>query len=133
MKAVTGNVTRGLNIGSVLEAADNSGARIVKIVSVKGGRSRKGRQVFARVADWVKVSVRKGDPKMKGEVFDAVIIRQKRSWKRPNGENVCFSDNAVALLKDEKGNPKGTQIKGPVAREVQERWKEVSKIASSVY
>ncbi len=133
MKAVTGNVTRGLNIGSVLEAADNSGARIVKIVSVKGGRSRKGRQVFARVADWVKVSVRKGDPKMKGEVFDAVIIRQKRSWKRPNGENVCFSDNAVALLKDEKGNPKGTQIKGPVAREVQERWKEVSKIASTVY
>ncbi|MEI7719078.1 MAG: uL14 family ribosomal protein [archaeon] len=133
MKAVSGRVTRGLNIGSELEAADNSGARIVRIVSVKGGRSHKGRQVFARVADWVKVSVRKGDPKMKGEIFDAVVIRQRRSWKRPNGETVCFSDNAVALLKDEKGNPKGTQIKGPVAREVQERWKEVAKLASVVY
>ena len=133
MKALTATVTRGLNIGSECEAADNSGARIVRIVSVKGGRSHKGRQVFAKVADWVKVSVRKGDPKMKGEVFDAVIIRQRRAWKRPNGETVCFSDNAVALLKDEKGNPKGTQIKGPIAREIQERWKEVSKLASVVY
>jgi large subunit ribosomal protein L14 len=133
MKAVTGRVTRGLNIGSEVEAADNSGARIVRIVSVKGGRGRKGRQTPVKVADWVKVSVRKGDPKMKGEVFDAVVIRQKKPWGRPNGERVCFSDNAVALLKDEKGNPKGTQIKGPVAREIQERWKEVSKIAASVY
>lgn len=133
MRAVSGRVTRGLNIGSQLVAADNSGARIVRIVSVKGGRGHKGRQVFAKVADWVKVSVRKGDPKMKGEVFDAVVVRQKKPWKRPNGESVCFSDNAVALLKDEKGNPKGTQIKGSVAREVQERWKEVAKIASTVY
>jgi len=133
MKAVSGRVTRGLNIGSELEAADNSGARIVRIVFVKGGRGHKGRQVFAKVADWVKVSVRKGDPKIRGEIFDAVVIRQKRSWKRPTGETVCFSDNAVALLKDEKGNPKGTQIKGPVAREVQERWKDVAKLASFVY
>ena len=70
---------------------------------------------------------------MKGEVFDAVIIRQKKSWRRTSGERVAFSDNAVALLKDEKGNPKGTQIKGPIAREIQERWKEVSKLASIVY
>lgn len=133
MKAITGKVTRGLNIGSEVEAADNSGARIVRIVSVKGGQARKGRQTSAKLADWVKVSVRKGDPKIKGEVFDAVVIRQRRSWRRPNGERVCFTDNAVALLKDEKGNPKGTQIKGPVAREVQERWKEVAKLAASVY
>ena len=133
MKAITGNVTRGLNIGSECEAADNSGARIVRIVSVKGGHGRKGRQVSAKVADWVKVSVRKGDPTMKGEVFDAVIIRQRMAWQRPSGERVCFSNNAVALLKDEKGNPKGTQIKGPIAREIQERWKEVSKLASVIY
>ncbi len=70
---------------------------------------------------------------MKGEVFDAVIVRQKKSWRRFTGERVCFTDNAVVLLKDDKGNPKGTQIKGPIAREVQERWKEVAKIASTVY
>ena len=133
MKAISGHVTRGFNIGSEVEAADKSRARIVRIVGVKGGHARKGRQTSAKLADWVKVSVRKGDPKIKGEVFDAVIIRQRRSWRRPNGERVCFTDNAVALLKDDKGNPKGTQIKGPVAREVQERWKEVAKLASSVY
>ena len=133
MKAITSKATRGLNIGSIVEAADNSGARIVKIVSVKRSGSKKGRQVPAKIADCVKVSVRKGKPEMKGEVFDAVVIRQKKSWRRANGERVCFKDNAVALLKDEKGNPKGTQMKGPIAREVQERWKEVSKIASVVY
>jgi large subunit ribosomal protein L14 len=133
MKAVSSRPTRGLNIGSVLEACDNSGARIVKIVSVKRSHTRKGRQTPARVADWVKVSVRKGDPKMKGELFDAVIVRQKKPWRRLTGERVAFSDNAVAILKDDKGNPKGTQIKGPIAREIQERWKEVSKLASIVY
>ena len=133
MRAVSARPTRALNIGALLEACDNSGARIVRLVSVKKGKSKKGRQNYAKVADWVKVSVRKGDPKMKGEVFDAIVVRQKRPWKRNNGETVCFTDNAVALLKDEKGNPKGTQIKGPIAREVQERWKEVAKIASIVY
>lgn len=133
MKAVSGNVTRGLAIGSMVEVADNSGARIARITSVVGGKTKGGRNQFAKVADWVKVSIRAGDPKMKGEVFDAVVIRQRRSWKRKNGERVSFSDNAVALLKDEKGNPKGTQIKGSVAREVQERWKEVAKLAGSIY
>lgn len=133
MRAISSRATRGLNIGSLVDACDNSGARIVKIVSVKRGKTKKGRQGYAKVADWVKVSVRKGDPKMKGQVFDAVVVRQKKSWRRSTGERVCFSDNAVALLKDEKGNPKGTQIKGPVAREVQERWKEVAKIAGIVY
>jgi len=133
MKAVSSKPTRSLNIGSLLEACDNSVAIIVIIVSIKKGKTKKGRQGYAKVSDWVKVSVRKGDPKMKGEVFDAVLVRQRKPWRRNNGERVCFSDNAVVLLKDEKGNPKGTQVKGPVAREIQERWKEVAKIANSVY
>lgn len=132
MKAVNARVTRGFNIGSNLVAADNSGARIVRITGVVHGKSRKGRQQFAKVADWVKVSVRAGKPDMKGQVFDAVIIRQRMPYRRNTGERVCFEDNAVALLKDEKGNPKGTFIKGPVAREILERWKEVSKLAQHV-
>ena len=133
MKAVSARATKSLNIGSLLEACDNSGARICKIVSIKHGKTSKGRMGYAKIADHVKVSVRKGDPKMKGEVFDAVLVRQRKPWKRNTGERVCFSDNAVALLKDDKGNPKGTQIKGMVAREVQERWKEIAKIAGGVY
>lgn len=132
MKAIGASVTRGLNVGSKVVAADNSGARIVRIVGVKHGKTKKARQQYAKVADWVKVSVRAGKPELIGLVFDAIVIRQKKPYMRKTGERVCFEDNAVALLKDEKGNPKGTQIKGPVAREVLERWKEVSKIADFV-
>ena len=132
MKAINARVTRGLNIGSNVTAADNSGARIVRITSVVHGKTKKGRQQYTKVSDWVKVSVRAGKPEMKGQVFDAVVIRQRMAYKRKTGERVCFEDNAVALLKDDKGNPKGTQIKGPVAREVQERWVSVAKIAQFV-
>jgi large subunit ribosomal protein L14 len=132
MKAIPARVTRGLNIGSMVVASDNSGARIVRITGVKRGKSVKGRQQYAKVGDQVKVSVRQGKPDMKGEVFDAVVIRQKRSFRRNTGERVMFEDNAVALLKDDKGNPKGTMIKGPIAREVAERWKAVAKIAQFV-
>jgi len=131
-KSISAKVTRGLNLGSMVLASDNSGAQIVRITGVKGGKTTKKRQQYAKLGDWVKVSVRKGKPDMKGNVFDAVVIRQKKPYRRLTGERVCFEDNAVALLKDEKGNPKGTQIKGPVAREVQERWPSVAKIAQFV-
>ncbi len=132
MKAISARTTRALNIGSKVIAADNSGARIVKIVAVKKAGSRKRRQVSAKIADWVKVSVRSGKPDMKGQVFDAVVVRVKKPYRRLTGERIAFTDNAVVLLKDEKGNPKGTQIKGPIAREVGERWREVARIANIV-
>ena len=133
MKAVSSRVTAGLNLGAMLIAADNSGAKIVRLVSVKGGKGRKGKQGCAKVADKVKVSIKKGLPDMKGKVFDAIVIRQKKSYRRLTGERIAFEDNAVAILKDEKGNPKGTQIKGPIAREVMERWSPVAKLASVIY
>lgn len=133
MKAISSRATKGLNLGAIMVAADNSGAKIVKLVSVKKAKGKKGKQVAGKIADWVKVSVRKGIPDMKGKVFDAVIVRQKKPWRRNTGERVAFEDNAVAIMKDDKGNPKGTQIKGPIAREVQERWQTVAKLASIVY
>jgi len=133
MKAISARTTAGLNLGANMIAADNSGAKIVRLVAVKRGKGKKGKQGCAKMADWVKVSVRKGVPTMKGKVFDAVIIRQKKAYRRLTGERIAFEDNAVAILKDEKGNPKGTQIKGPIAREVLERWPSVAKIASVVY
>ena len=133
MKAVSARVSYGLNLGSKMIASDNSGAKLVRLVSVVGGKGKKGKQVGARVADMVKVSIKKGIPDMRGKVFDAIIIRQKKPYLRKDGERVSFEDNAVAILKDEKGNPKGTQIKGAVAREVMERWASVARIASVVY
>jgi len=133
MKAISAKATAGLNLGSRMIASDNSGAKIVKIVAVKRGKGKKGKQGCAKIADWVKVSIKKGLPDMKGKVFDAIVIRQKKPYRRLNGERIAFEDNAVAVLKDDKGNPKGTQIKGPIAREVLERWPSVAKIASIVY
>lgn len=132
MKAVAARVTRGLNIGSNVHASDNSGARIVRITGVVHGKSTKGRQQFAKVGDHVKVSVRAGKPDMIGQVFDAVVIRAKKPYKRNTGERVTYEDNAVALLKDDKGNPKGTQIKGVMAREAADRWPVVAKIAQFI-
>jgi len=133
MKAISARATEGLNLGANVLASDNSGAKIVRIVGVKRAKAKKGKQISAKISDWVKVSIRKGIPDMKGKVFDAVVIRQKKSYRRLNGERIAFEDNAVAILKDDKGNPKGTQIKGPIAREVLERWPSVAKIASIVY
>ena len=132
MKAMGARVTRGLNLGSNVTASDNSGARIVRVVSVKGGKGVKGRQGFAKIGDMVKVSVQAGKPEMIGEVFDAVVIREKKSYRRLTGERITFEDNAVALLKDDKGNPKGTQIKGVMAREAADRWPVVAKIAQFI-
>jgi large subunit ribosomal protein L14 len=132
MKSISARATAGLNLGAKMISSDNSGAKRVRLVSVKKGKGKKGRQGYAKIADWVKVSVKKGDPEMKGKVFDAIIIRQKKPYRRLDGERIAFEDNAVAILKDEKGNPKATQIKGPIAREVMERWPAVAKIASMV-
>src|SRR3989344_2232623 len=82
MKAISARATLGINLGAYVIASDNSGAKIVKVVSVKRWKGRKGRQAAAKIADWVKVSVRKGNPEMKGKVFDAIVIRLKRAYRR---------------------------------------------------
>ena len=102
MKALTANLTRALNVGSVLVAADNSGALLVRITGVKHGKVVRGRQQYAKLADHVKVSVVKGLPDMKGKVFDAVVVRVRRPYQRLNGERISFIDNAAVLLKDER-------------------------------
>ncbi len=132
MKGVAARLTKGLNLGSQALASDNSGARIVRLVGVRGGKVKRGRQQYVKIGDLVKISVRKGDPKIIGEIFDAVVIRQKKPFRRNTGERVAFMDNAVALLKDEKGNPKGTQIKGPIAKEVAEKWPFLAKISKFI-
>ena len=132
MKAVSAKETKSMNLGAITKVADNSGALLAKIISVKRGKVRKGTQQYVKIADHVKVAIKKGNPETKGNVFEAVVVRQKKPYRRLTGERVAFVDNAVVLLKDDKGNPKGTQIKGPVAREINERWPSVAKIAKFV-
>ena len=80
----------------------------------------------------VNASIVKGKPGMKSQVVQAIIVRQKREYRRLTGERIKFEDNAAVVLKDDKGNPKGTIIKGAIAKEVTERWPGIAKIASIV-
>lgn len=132
MKAVSAKIVRGINKGALLNAADNSGAKIVRVFGVIHGKGTKGRQLSCGVGDLVKVSVRKGAVEMKKQVYFAVIVRQRKEYKRLTGERISFEDNAVVLLKDREGNPKGTQVKGAVAREVADRWPFIARIAGVV-
>jgi large subunit ribosomal protein L14 len=131
MKAVKARITRALPVGSYLVCADNTGAKVLQIISVFGYKGRRRRYPAAGVADMVKVSVKEGDVKIRKQIFNAVIIRQKAEYRRADGLRVKFEDNAAVLV-DEKGEPKGSQIKGPVAREVVERFPSIGKIASMV-
>ena len=132
MKAVKARVTRGLPVGSEIETCDNSGAKMLKIVSVKGHKTVKGRIPAAGVGDLVLASVKKGKLEMRKQVVPAIIVRQKKEYRRPDGTRVKFEDNAAVVLKDMKGNPKGTIFKGPIAKEVAERWPAVAKVARMV-
>ncbi|MEM4719659.1 MAG: uL14 family ribosomal protein [Candidatus Pacearchaeota archaeon] len=132
MKALTAKVTKGLNLGSLVEVADNSGAKLARIIAVKRGKSKRGKQISCGVGDLVKVSVKEGTKEVRKQIFWATVIRQRKAYRRLTGERICFQSNAVVLLKDEVGNPKGTQIKGPIAKEAAEKWPFVSKISSLI-
>ncbi|MFB6196924.1 MAG: uL14 family ribosomal protein, partial [Halobacteriaceae archaeon] len=105
MKAVKSDVTRALPVGSVVGTCDNSGAQRVKIISVKEQQTVKGQNASAGVGDMVMVSVVKGKPDMRRRVVPAVVVRQKKAFKRPDGSRISFPNNAVAICKDEDGNP----------------------------
>ena len=131
MKPVNARITRGLNVGSRLVTCDNSGAKVLRIVSVINMKTRKGRISNAGVGHLVLASVKKGRPDMRKQVVYAVIVRQKKSYRRANGMRVKFENNAAVVLKDEKGNPKGTIFKGAIAKEACDRWPGVAKVAST--
>ena len=132
MKALKAKVTKGLQRGSYLVACDNSGAKQLFIISFRGGKGVKGRNPRGGVGDFITASVRNGNPEMRKKVVNAVIVRQVKEYRRSDGMRIKFEDNAAVVLKDDKGNPKGTLIKGPIAREVVVRWPAVAKIAKTV-
>ncbi len=132
MQAVTAHVSRALPVGSLVASCDNSGAKVVKIITVVGLKTVKGRLPAAGVGDLVMVSVKRGTPEMRKQTSFAIVVRQRKEYRRADGSRIKFADNAVIVLKDNKGNPKGTAFKGAIAKEVTERWAPVSKVASIV-
>ena len=132
MKGLKANITKALPVGAYIDTCDNSGAKIVKVFSVIGHKTKKGQKPAAGVGDLIMCAVKKGKPEMRKQVVFGIIVRQKKEYRRPNGERIKFEDNAAIVLKDDKGNPKGTMFKGPIAKEVADRWPLVAKVASMV-
>ena len=104
---------------SRLRVADNTGAREILCIRVRGGSRRR----YARVGDIIVATVKQATPNgtvKKGEVVQAVVVRTKKAQLRNDGTNIAFDDNAAVII-DAAGNPRGTRIFGPVARELRER------------
>lgn len=131
MKAMTSNVTRVLPIGARLQCVDNTGAREVEIVSVKGYKGVRRRLAIAGVGDMIIVSVKKGTVDMRKEVMTAVVVRQKKEYRRADGLRVKFEDNAAVIISPE-GVLKGSEVRGPVAKEAAERWPSIGSAASTI-
>ena len=111
---------------TLLNVADNSGAKEIMCIRVLGGSKRK----FGNIGDVIVASVKKATPGgvvKKGDVVKAVVVRTKRGARRKDGSYIRFDENAAVIIKDDK-TPRGTRIFGPVARELRE--KQFMKIVS---
>ncbi len=116
---------------SMLKVADNSGAKTIKCIRILGGTRRR----YAQVGDIIVAAVKVAEPRRpvkKHDVVKAVIIRQKKALRRPDGSYIRFDDNAVVIL-DAAKNPKGGRIFGPVARELREKgFDKIINLASDI-
>lgn len=104
---------------SRLKVADNSGARQIMCINIPGGTRRR----YAYLGDVIVASVKRAIPEggvKKGDVVHAVIVRTARPFQRGDGSYIRFDDNAAVII-DEKSNPRGTRIFGPVARELRDK------------
>ncbi len=131
MKAKLSRIPRSLQTGTQLTCADNTGARVVQIISVDLYHGVRRRQPKMGLGDLATISVKKGTPDMRKKMEKAVVIRQRKEFRRPDGLRVCFDDNAMVIV-NENGEPKGTEIKGPVAREVAERFPKIASMATII-
>ena len=120
-----------IQMQTTLAAADNSGARELMCIKVLGGSKRR----YAQIGDVIKVSVREASPRgkvKKGEVYDAVVVRTRKGVRRPDGSLIRFDGNAAVLLNN-KLEPIGTRIFGPVTRELRgERFMKIVSLAPEV-
>jgi len=105
---------------TMLNVADNSGAKLVQCIRVLGGTRRR----YARIGDIIVVAVKVAEPRRsvkKHEVVRVVVVRQKQSFRRKDGSYIRFDDNACVVLEGKSKEPKGGRISGPVARELKEK------------
>jgi len=120
-----------IQMQTLLDVADNSGAKVVRCIKVLGGTKKR----FAGLGDVIVVSIQKampGSPVKTGTVVKGVVVRCRKATRRPDGSYVKFDRNAIVLV-EEDGSPRGTRIFGAVARELRERkFMKIISLASEV-
>jgi len=124
-------VTLGLPMSAVLNCADNTGAKNLYIIAVKNIQGRLNRLPSAGVGDMIMASVKKGKPELRKKVLTAVVIRQKKAWRRKDGKFIYFEDNAGVIV-NPKGEMKGSAVSGPIAKECADLWPRIASNAGSI-
>ncbi|MFW9944230.1 MAG: 50S ribosomal protein L14 [Promethearchaeota archaeon] len=131
MRKFMPRIARGLPIGAKILCTDNSGARELQIITVFGYKGKLRKLGKAGIGDKVNVSVTKGKQDLRKQVLQAIIVRQRKPYRRPDGTWMQFEDNAAVLIKA-GGEPQGSELRGPMAREVTLKWPRVAAIASKI-
>lgn len=124
-------VARGLPVGATLLCADNSGVKVLQLITVIGYKGKQRKIGKAGVGDRINVAVLKGKMELRKQVLQAVVVRQKKPFRRTDGTWIQFEDNAAVLIKV-GGEPQGSELRGPMAREVTIMWPRVAAIASKI-
>merc|ERR1711912_185637 len=125
-------VTLGLPVAALMNCADNSGAKNLYIISVKGIGARLNRLPAAASGDLVMATVKKGAPSLRKKVMPAVVVRQRKAFRRKDGQYIYFEDNAGVIV-NPKGEMKGSAITGPVAKECADLWPRNASAANTIY
>ena len=118
-------------VGAVMNCADNTGAKNLYVIAVHGIRGRLNRLPAAGVGDMFVATVKKGKPELRKKVMPAVVIRQRKPFRRRDGVFIYFEDNAGVIVNN-KGEMKGSAITGPVAKECADLWPRIASNASSI-
>ncbi|CAH8626701.1 unnamed protein product [Dicrocoelium dendriticum] len=125
-------ISLALPVGAVINCADNSGAKNLYMIAAFGIRGRLNRLPSAATGDLIVCSVKKGKPELRKKVLYAVIVRQRKAYRRKNGTFIYFEDNAGVIVNN-KGELKGSAITGPVAKECADLWPKIASTASSIH
>jgi len=118
-------------VGAVMNCADNTGAKNLFLISVDGYHGRLNRLPDAAVGDICMCSVKKGKPDLRKKVMPAIVIRQRKSFRRVDGLVLYFEDNAGVIV-NPKGEMKGSGIAGPVAKEAADLWHKIATHAPAI-
>ncbi len=119
-----------LQIRSVVKVADNTGAKLIRVFTVYGG----SRKRYARLGEVVNASVQSAEPRKaikKKDIVKCVVVRTRAPIRRADGTVLRFDENAVVIV-DEKKQPKGTRVFGPIPRELKERYEAIFSLAEEV-